>query len=55
MKINHSSFSAETMVTDQGIMHARNLTTGEFSPFVPLSGFAALLIVRKLKENLMYY
>jgi hypothetical protein len=55
MKADHPSFSAEMTVTDRGIMHTRNLTTGEFFPLGPLSGFAALLVVRELKENVMYY
>jgi hypothetical protein len=55
LKTDHPSFSAVMKVTDRGIMHARNLTTGEFSPLGPVSGVEALLIIRKLKENLMYY
>jgi tetratricopeptide (TPR) repeat protein len=55
LKADHPSFSAVMMVTDRGIMEAENLTTGEFSPFSPVSGVEALLIIRKLKESLMYY
>jgi hypothetical protein len=56
MKTDHPSFSAAMTVTDRGIMHTRrNLTTGEFSPFVPLYGVEALLIIRELKENVMYH
>ncbi|MBW2638245.1 MAG: S-layer homology domain-containing protein [Deltaproteobacteria bacterium] len=55
LKADHPSFDAVMTVTDRGIMRAKNLTTGEFSPLSPLSGVEALLIIRKLKENLMYY
>jgi hypothetical protein len=55
LKTDHPSFNAVMTVTDRGIMHARNLTTGEFCPLGPVSGVEALLIIRRLKENLMYY
>lgn len=55
LRTDHPSFNAVMTVTDRGIMHARNLTTGEFSPLGPVSGVEALLFIRKLKESLMYY
>jgi len=55
LKADHPSFSAVMTVTERGIMRAKNLTTGEFSPHNPLSGVEALLIIRRLKENVMYY
>ncbi len=55
LKADHPAFSAVMTVTERGIMRAKNLTTGEFSPHGPVSGVEALLIIRKLKENVMYY
>lgn len=45
-------FKAIIAVTSKGIMEAKNIKTGEFSPLKPLSGVEALLAIRKLKDVL---
>jgi len=47
-------FNAVMVVTSRGIMEAKDLTTGEFAPLKPVSGVDALLIIRKLKEELKF-
>jgi tetratricopeptide (TPR) repeat protein len=47
-------FNAVMVVTSRGIMEAKDLTTGEFAPFKPVPGVDALLIIRKLKEELKF-
>jgi len=45
-------FNAIMVVTSRGIMEARDINTGEFAPLKPVAGVDALLIIRKLKEEL---
>ena len=45
-------FNAVMVVTSRGIMEAKDLTSGEFAPLGPVPGVDALLIIRKLKEEL---
>jgi tetratricopeptide (TPR) repeat protein len=52
---DHPSFNAVMVVTTEGIMKARDITTSEFSPLGPLSGVDALMIIKNLKDKLMYY
>ena len=55
LKNDHPSFNAVMMVTTRGIMQARDLTTGKFSPLAAVSGVDALLIIRKLQDELRYF
>jgi hypothetical protein len=41
--------------TSRGIMEAKDMSTGEFSPRGPVSGADALLIIRKLKDELRFF
>jgi S-layer homology domain. len=45
-------FNAIIAVTSRGIMEAKNTKTGEFAPLKPVTGVDALLIIRKLKNEL---
>ena len=55
LKNDHPSFTAIMMVTTRGIMQARDLTTGEFSPLGAISGVDALSIVKRLQDELRYF
>ena len=47
-------FNAIMVVTSRGIMGAKDLTTGEFAPLNPVPGVDALLIIKKIKEDLKF-
>lgn len=47
-------FNAVMVVTSRGIMESRDITTGEFAPLAPVAGVDALLIIRKIKEELKF-
>lgn len=46
------AFNAIVFTTSKGIMEAKDLSTGEFRAQAPVSGADALLIIRKIKEEL---
>jgi len=48
-------FNAVMVVTSRGIMEAKDLSSGEFAPLAPVPGVDALLIIRKLKEELKIF
>jgi len=48
-------FNAAMVMTSRGIMEAKDLTTGEFGPSGKVSGADALLIIRKLKDELRVF
>jgi len=48
-------FNAVMVCTSRGIMEARDLTTGEFGPKDTVSGADALLVIRKIKEELKFF
>lgn len=48
-------FNAVMVCTSRGIMEARDMTTGEFGPMDPVSGADALLIIRRVKEELKFF
>ena len=48
-------FNAVMVVTSRGVMEAKDLTTGEFDPRGTVSGADALLIIRKLKDELRFF
>jgi len=50
-----SYFNAVVVVTSRGIMQAKDFTTGEFAPLSSVSGVDALLIIRKMKEQLKFF
>lgn len=47
-------FNAVMVVTSRGIMATKDVATGEFAPLKPVAGVDALLIIRKLKEELKF-
>lgn len=47
-------FNAVMVVTSRGIMEATDITTGEFAPLKSVPGADALLIIRKIKEELKF-
>ncbi len=48
-------FNAVMVVTSRGIMQAKDLTSGEFGAMGPVPGVDALLIIRKIKEELKFF
>jgi tetratricopeptide (TPR) repeat protein len=48
-------FNAVMVMTSRGIMEAKDLTTGEFAPGGTVSGADALLVIRKLKDELRFF
>jgi len=48
-------FNAVMVVTSRGIMEAKDITLGEFAPMGPVPGVDALLIIRKIKEELKFF
>jgi len=48
-------FNAVMVVTSRGIMETKDFTTGEFAPLSTVSGADALLVIRKLKEELRFF
>jgi len=47
-------FNAVMVVTSRGIMEAKDFTTGEFAPLASVSGADALLVIKKIKEELRF-
>lgn len=47
-------FNAVMVVTSRGIMEAKDMTSGEFAPLNPVPGVDALLIIRKIKQELKF-
>ena len=47
-------FNAIMVVTSRGIMEAKDMTSGEFAPLNPVPGVDALLIIRKIKQELKF-
>ncbi len=52
VKADYPYYEAVMVVTSRGIMEKKNPNADEFAPLVPMSGADALLIARKLKEDL---
>jgi len=48
-------FNSVMVVTSRGIMEAKDLLTGEFAPLGTVPGVDALLVIRKLKEELKIF
>jgi tetratricopeptide (TPR) repeat protein len=48
-------FNSVMVVTSRGIMEAKDITTGEFAPLSPVPGVDALLVIRKIKEELKIF
>jgi len=48
-------FNAVMVMTSRGIMEAKDLSTGEFAAMGTVSGADALLIIRKLKDELRFF
>ena len=47
-------FNAIMVVTSRGIMEAKDMTSGEFAPLNAVPGVDALLIIRKIKQELKF-
>ena len=47
-------FNAVMVVTSRSIMEVKDLTTGEFAPLKSVAGVDALLMIRKLKDELKF-
>ncbi|MCX5821507.1 MAG: S-layer homology domain-containing protein [Deltaproteobacteria bacterium] len=47
-------FNAVMVVTSRGLMEARDMVSGAFSPLEPVGGADALLVIRKMREELRY-
>lgn len=48
-------FNAVMVVTSRGIMQAKDISSGEFAPLGAVPGVDALLVIRKLKEELKIF
>jgi hypothetical protein len=48
-------FNAVMVVTSRGIMDVVDITSGEFAPLRPVPGVDALLVIRKIKEELKFF
>jgi tetratricopeptide (TPR) repeat protein len=48
-------FNSVMVVTTRGIMEVKELSSGEFAPLSPVPGVDALLVIRKLKEELKIF
>ncbi|MCX5844536.1 MAG: tetratricopeptide repeat protein [Deltaproteobacteria bacterium] len=48
-------FNSVMVVTSRGIMEAKDITTGEFGPLSTVPGVDALLVIRKIKEELKIF
>lgn len=48
-------FNAVMVMTSRGVMEAKDLSTGEFAPMGTVAGADALLIIRKLKDELRFF
>ncbi len=46
------AYNAIVFATGKGIMEAKDVSTGEFRTQAPVSGADALLIIRKIKDEL---
>jgi tetratricopeptide (TPR) repeat protein len=47
-------FNAVMVVTSRGLMEAKDMMTGEFAPLQPVAGADALLVIRKMREELRF-
>jgi len=48
-------FNAVMVLTSRGIMEAKDISSGEFAPAGPVPGVDALLVIRKLKDELKIF
>ena len=55
LRNDHPSFNAIMVCTSRGIMEAKDMSTGEFAARGTVSGADALLIIRKLKDELRFF
>jgi tetratricopeptide (TPR) repeat protein len=47
-------FNAVMVVTSRGLMEAKDMASGAFSPLDPVDGADALLVIRKMRDELRY-
>ena len=47
-------FNAVMVATSRGLMEVRDVTSGEFAPRAPVGGADALLVIRKMREELRF-
>jgi len=55
LRNDHPAFNAIMVCTSRGIMEAKDMSTGEFGPQGTVSGADALLIIRRLKDELRFF
>ncbi len=54
LQANLPYFNAVMVVTSRGIMEAKDLAPGRFAPLSPVTGAEALLVIRKIRDELRY-
>ena len=47
-------FNAVMVVNTRGLMEAKNMISGAFMPLEPVGGADALLVIRKMREELRF-
>ena len=47
-------FNAVMVATSRGLMEVRDVTSGEFAPLAPVGGADALLVIRRVREELRF-
>ncbi|MBN1662912.1 MAG: S-layer homology domain-containing protein [Deltaproteobacteria bacterium] len=55
LRADQPYFNAAMVMTTRGIMEVKNMATGEFAPLGPVPGADALLVIRKLKDQLKIF
>ena len=54
LRVDLPYFNAVMVATSRGLMEVRDTTSGEFAPLAPVGGADALLVIRKMREELRY-
>ncbi len=54
LQAGHPYFNAVVLSTSKGIMDAKDATSNTFSPLGPVKGADALLVIRKIRDELRY-
>ena len=52
LRADHPAFNAVMVATSRGIMEAGDTATGAFAPYQPVGGADALLVIRRIREEL---
>ena len=54
LQTDHAYFNAVLLATSKGIMDAKDVMPDTFSPFGPVKGVDALIVIRKLRDELRH-